>query len=175
MGAATAAGLGVPALWQAAREGESAIGPLEVARELRHNIRIAGQLRGFDPAAHIEPQVLAFCDRFTQLAIVAGDEALAQAGFARGDRLGERTATIVGTGIGGGETIEQGIHNAYVTGQRLDPWSVPLTVSEPIVGAVMPHRICSRVDLPEPLRPTMPTAAPLGMVKPISFSAQYSS
>ncbi|WP_448954273.1 beta-ketoacyl-[acyl-carrier-protein] synthase family protein [Labrys neptuniae] len=125
MGAATAAGLGVPALWQAAREGESAIGPLEVARELRHNIRIAGQLRGFDPAAHIEPQVLAFCDRFTQLAIVAGDEALAQAGFARGDRLGERTATIVGTGIGGGETIEQGIHNAYVTGQRLDPWSVP--------------------------------------------------
>ena len=36
-----------------------------------------------------------------------------------------RAAVIVGTGIGGAETIEVGIHNAYVTGQRVDPWSVP--------------------------------------------------
>ncbi|CAM5773281.1 3-oxoacyl-ACP synthase II [Labrys miyagiensis] len=125
MGAATAAGLGVSALWDAAREGRSAIGPLEVPRPLRHNIRIAGQLRGFNPADHIGPEILPFCDRFTQLAIVAGDEALAQAGLPREEKLGLRTATIVGTGIGGGDTIETGIHNAYVTGQRLDPWSVP--------------------------------------------------
>ncbi len=125
IGAATAAGLGVPALWEAVREGRSAIGPLEVPRPLRHSIRIAGQLRGFNPAEHIEANVLAFCDRFTQLAIVAGDEAIVQAGLSRQERLGERTATIVGTGIGGGDTIEAGMHNAYVTGQRLDPWSVP--------------------------------------------------
>ncbi|GLS23021.1 3-oxoacyl-ACP synthase II [Labrys miyagiensis] len=125
MGAATAAGLGVPALWEAAREGRSAIGPLEVPRPLKHNIRIAGQLRGFNPADHIDADVLPFCDRFTQLAIVAGDEALAQAGFPRGEKLGLRAATIIGTGIGGGDTIEAGMHNAYVTGQRLDPWSVP--------------------------------------------------
>jgi nodulation protein E len=125
VGAVTAAGVGVPALWQAAREGRSAIGPLQLARPLRHNIRIGGQLRNFDASAHIEADVLAFCDRFTQFAIVAGDEAMVQAGLSRQERLGERTATIVGTGIGGGETIEQGIHNAYVSGQRIDPWSVP--------------------------------------------------
>ena len=125
MGAATAAGLGVAALWDAAREGRSAIGPLEVPRPLKHNIRIAGQLRDFIPADHIGPDILPFCDRFTQLAIVAGDEALAQAGLPREHRLGLRAATIVGTGIGGGDTIETGIHNAYVSGQRLDPWSVP--------------------------------------------------
>jgi nodulation protein E len=125
MGAATAAGLGVAPLWEAAREGRSAIGPLEVPRPLKHNIRIAGQLRGFNPADHIDADVLPFCDRFTQLAIVAGDEALAQAGLPRGEKLGLRAATIIGTGIGGGDTIEAGMHNAYVTGQRLDPWSVP--------------------------------------------------
>ncbi|WP_413993544.1 beta-ketoacyl-[acyl-carrier-protein] synthase family protein [Labrys okinawensis] len=125
MGAATAAGLGVAALWEAAREGRSAIGPLDVPRPLKHNIRIAGQLRGFNPADHIDADVLPFCDRFTQLAIVAGDEALAQAGLARGEKLGPRAATIIGTGIGGGDTIEAGMHNAYVAGQRLDPWSVP--------------------------------------------------
>ncbi|MDQ0392263.1 nodulation protein E [Labrys monachus] len=124
-GAATAAGIGVAPLWEAAREGRSAVGPLELARPLRSNIRIGAQIRGFDPAAHIESGVLAFCDRFTQFAVVAGDEALAQAGLARGERLGPRTATIVGTGIGGADTIELGMHNAYVTGQRVDPWSVP--------------------------------------------------
>jgi nodulation protein E len=125
MGAATAAGLGVPALWAAVSEGRSTVGALEVPRPLKHNIRIAAQLRGFKPADHIGPDVLPFCDRFTQLAIVAGDEAMAQAGLPREEKLGARTATIIGTGIGGGDTIEAAMHNAYVAGQRLDPWSVP--------------------------------------------------
>jgi len=56
---------------------------------------------------------------------VAGDEAMAQAKLPRGERLGSRTATIIGTGIGGAETIETGIHNAYVANLRVDPWTVP--------------------------------------------------
>ena len=52
-------------------------------------------------------------------------EAIAQAGLAGAGRLGPGTATIIGTGIGGADTIEAGIHNAYVTQQRVDPWSVP--------------------------------------------------
>src|SRR5436305_103283 len=124
-GAVTAAGLGVTALWRAARDGVSAVGPIELARPVKNNIRIGARLTGFDAAAHIEASLLPFCDRFTQFAVVAADEALAQAGLPRGERLGPRTAVIVGTGIGGADTIEAGIHNAYVTGQRVDPWSVP--------------------------------------------------
>jgi nodulation protein E len=125
LGAVTAAGLGAETLWHAAREGRSAVGPLELARPVRNNIRIGAQVRGFDPAAHVDAAVLPFCDRFTQFALAAGAEAVAQAGLAEAGPLGPRTATIVGTGIGGAETIESGIHNAYVTGQRVDPWSVP--------------------------------------------------
>ncbi|MDQ0467256.1 beta-ketoacyl-[acyl-carrier-protein] synthase family protein [Labrys wisconsinensis] len=124
-GAVTAAGLGLPALWHAARDGVSAVRPLDLARPLKSNVRIAARLEHFDPAAHIDAAVLPFCDRFTQFALVAAAEALAQAGLPAGERLGPRTAVIVGTGIGGAETIEAGIHNAYVTGQRIDPWSVP--------------------------------------------------
>ena len=125
MGAVTAAGLGVPALWRAARDGVSQVVPLNLANPVRNNIRIGAQFRDFAPADHIEASILPFCDRFTQFALVAGDEAMAQAGLPRGERLGLRTATIIGTGIGGAETIETGIHNAYVTNTRVDPWSVP--------------------------------------------------
>ena len=125
LGAVTAAGLGAEALWAAARDGRSLVVPLDIERPVRNNIRIGAQLKRFDPSACIDAAVLPFCDRFTKFALVAGAEAVRMAGLGQIDRLGERTATIVGTGIGGAETIEAGIHNAYVTQQRVDPWSVP--------------------------------------------------
>src|SRR5262245_36240848 len=72
LGAVTAVGLGAEALWAAARAGRSAIGPLDLDRPVRNNIRIGAQLKGFDPGAHIDATVLPFCDRFTQFALVAG-------------------------------------------------------------------------------------------------------
>ena len=96
MGAVTAAGVGAGPLWQAARDGVSQVRSLELTNPVRNNIRIGAQLQGFNPAAHIEAAILPFCDRFTQFALVAGDEALAQARLPRGQRLGPRTATIIG-------------------------------------------------------------------------------
>ena len=125
LGAVTAAGLGVEALWDACRSGRSAVSALDMKRPVKNNIRIGAQVKGFDPDDHLEATILPFCDRFTQFAIVAADEAMRQAGIERGARLGADTAVIVGTGIGGADTIEAGIHNAYVTSQRVDPWSVP--------------------------------------------------
>jgi nodulation protein E len=125
LGAVAATGIGVEALWEAARDGRSAVGPLHLERPVRNAIRIGAQLKTFDPTPFIAPGVLPFCDRFTQFALVAASEGIAMAGLAEAGALGERSAVIVGTGIGGAETIETGIHNAYVTGQRVDPWSVP--------------------------------------------------
>ena len=124
-GAVTAAGLGVEALWEACKSGRSAISTLDMQRPVKNNIRIGAQVKGFDPAAHLEAGIIPFCDRFAQFAVVAADEALRQAGLERAAPLGPGTAVIVGTGIGGADTIEAGIHNAYVTNQRVDPWSVP--------------------------------------------------
>jgi nodulation protein E len=124
-GVVSAAGLGREALWRAARTGESAVGPLHFERPVRNNIRIGAQLRNFAPADHIDAAILPFCDRFAQFALVAAEEAMREAGFSPGSQLGQRCAAIVGTGIGGAETIETGIYNAHVTQSRVDPWSVP--------------------------------------------------
>jgi nodulation protein E len=69
-------------------------------------VGIRTQVPEFDPAAHIESEFLPFCDPFTQYAMVAADEAMATAGFARKDIAGSRTAVVIGTGIGGFTTID---------------------------------------------------------------------
>jgi nodulation protein E len=105
MGAVCASGVGARRLWEAARDGVSQIRPLKTERPYDGRIKIAAQVPDFDPAAYIEPAVLPFCDPFTQFAVVAADEAMAQAGLSRADVAGPRTAVIMGTGIGGMTTI----------------------------------------------------------------------
>jgi nodulation protein E len=125
MGAVCASGLGARKLWEAARDGVAQIRALKTLRPYDGRIKIAAQVPDFDPAAHIEPDILPFCDPFTQFAVVAADEAMAQAGFGRKDIAGPRTAVILGSGIGGMTTIEDGIYRYYVQHTRPETLSVP--------------------------------------------------
>ena len=125
MGVVSAAGLGVDRLWTAARNGDAQIRPLKTERPYDGRIKFAAQAPDFDPAAHIERDVLPFCDRFTQFAVIAADEAMAQAGFGRKGMAGPGAAVIVGTGIGGMTSMEDGIYRYYVEGQRPEMLSVP--------------------------------------------------
>jgi nodulation protein E len=125
MGAVSAAGLGAEKLWAAARDGISQIRELKTPRAYDGRIKIAAQVPDFDPATHIEPNLLPFCDPFTQFSVVAADEALAQAGFGRKDIAGSRTGVIIGTGIGGMTTIDDGLYFYYTDAIRPDPLSVP--------------------------------------------------
>ena len=125
MGAVCASGVGAQRLWEAARDGVSQVRELKTERPYDGRIKIAAQVPDFDPAAHIEPAVLPFCDPFTQFTVVAADEAMAQAGFGRKDISGPGTAVIIGSGIGGMKTIEDGIYDYYVRGQRPETLSVP--------------------------------------------------
>jgi len=139
MGAVCASGVGARKLWEAARDGVAQIRELKTLRPYDGRIRIAGQVPDFDPAAHIEPNVLPFCDPFTQFAVVAADEAMAQAGFGRKDLAGPRTAVIMGSGIGGMTTIEDGIYRYYVEKTRPETLSVPK-----LIPSAMPTTLGAR-------------------------------
>src|SRR5450631_1689749 len=125
MGAVSAAGMGAPALWQAARDGRSCVGEAHFARPYRGRIRIAAQVQDFDPAAYLTPSVLPFCDPVAQYLLVAADEAIAQAGLASAKPMGPRTATIIGTGVGGMHTLENGLYLTLVEQGRPDPLTIP--------------------------------------------------
>ncbi|MBI3275938.1 MAG: beta-ACP synthase, partial [Methylocystis sp.] len=125
MGAVSAAGVGAEKLWVAARDGIAQIRALVTERPYERRIRIAAQVPDFDPADYIEPELVPYCDPFTRFSIAAADEAMANAGFGRKDIAGPRTGVIIGTGIGGMTTIENGIYRFYNGSGRPDPFSVP--------------------------------------------------
>jgi 3-oxoacyl-[acyl-carrier-protein] synthase II len=97
-----------------------------------------GAASEFDPTDHLSIKEARRADRFTQFAIVAGDEALAEAGWS--DELpyeADRIASILGTGIGGIGTLERGKEILIESGaQKVPPLSVPLMMSNAAAAAV---------------------------------------
>ncbi len=83
----------------------------------------------FDAAAYFDnPKEARRADRFTQFAVAAAAEALAQAGDITADPT--RRGTFIGTGVGGIETLEEQIGNCIEKGpRRVSPFLVPMMMS----------------------------------------------
>ena len=126
MGAICALGHDAAATWAAMREGRSAIGPITNIPTDLLNIKIAAEVHGFDPLAHFDSRRLVLLDRVSQFALIAAREAVAQSGldFRAGGR-GERTACIIGTGIGGENTHNEQARRFY---EEKNPRVHPLTI-----------------------------------------------
>lgn len=100
--------------------------------------------REYDPADHLSRKDARRADRFTQLALVAADEALAQAGW---DGDPDRAGCVFGTGIGGLATIESSQDALREQGPRhVTPLAVPLMMSN--AGAA---QVALRHDLRGPV------------------------
>ena len=126
MGAICALGPDAAATWAGMREGRSAIGPIQNIPTELTNVKIAAEVRGFDPLAHFDSKRLMFLDRVSQFALIAAREAIAQSGLEfRESGRGERTACIVGTGIGGENTHDEQSRRFY--GDK-NPRVHPLTI-----------------------------------------------
>ena len=127
--------------------GVGAVSPLGVGARTLHERWSAGVVgiedgqgaaTEFDPTEHLTIKEVRRADRFTQFAIVAGDEALAEAGWS--DELpypAEKIASILGTGIGGIGTLERGKEILMESGvKKVPPLSVPLMMSNAAAAAV---------------------------------------
>ncbi|HUO53940.1 MAG TPA: beta-ketoacyl-[acyl-carrier-protein] synthase family protein [Rhodoblastus sp.] len=135
MGAVSAAGVGADLLWHAARDGKPCVGPLQVREPYNGRIKISAQVRDFDIEAHLGRELAPFSDPFAAYALVAADEAVAQAGLDRNERQGPRCAALLGTGIGGLKTIDDGIYNVYFANKRPETLTVPKLI--PSAGPAM--------------------------------------
>jgi nodulation protein E len=136
MGAVTAAGLGVTALWDKVRQGQSCVRHLDEAAFERNFIRRAARidvsLEGLLPES-----VIKLVDRFSVLALIAAAEAVAQAKLDTA-AAPERIAVIMGTGIGGAETSEKAGAVFHAGVGRGDPMSVP---------KIMPNAAASQISM----------------------------
>jgi nodulation protein E len=126
IGVVSAFGVGTRRLWDAAREGRSGCVPIRYEREVPHQISIAAQFQGFEPTAYLNDAQCAAYDRFSAFAVLAADEAVRQAGLVRDELQVARTAVIIGTGVGGAGSFDDGCHQLYALQRsRLSPLTIP--------------------------------------------------
>lgn len=132
-GAICALGHDAPTIWAGMRDGRSAIAPLAGFENEDMRVKVAAQVRDFDPAAHFDSRKLALLDRVSQFALLAAREAVAQSGldFAQGD-LHRRSACVVGTGSGGEVTSDECSRRLYGEG---NPRLHPLTIVRRMMSA----------------------------------------
>jgi 3-oxoacyl-[acyl-carrier-protein] synthase II len=105
IGLITPIGLTKNANWKSILAGKSGIGPITRFDASCFDAQIAGEVKGFEPSQFIEKKELKKMDRFIQYAITATTEALDDSGLKITPENAERIGVIVGSGMGGIETI----------------------------------------------------------------------
>ena len=120
----------VPSTLKSMQEGVCGITPLSIRDVERLQIRIGGQVHGFDAAARYDRQQLSLYDRFTQFTLAAAKEAIEQSGLIFRDALAESTGVILGTAGGGISTSDDNYRAVYEEGKnRVHPFVVPKLMS----------------------------------------------
>ncbi|WP_398479592.1 beta-ketoacyl-ACP synthase II [Tardiphaga sp.] len=135
MGAVSPLGCGVETNWVRLLAGQSGIRLLPEAMTADLAAKVGGQVPdladdiegGFDPDKAASRKDQRKMDRFIMFALMAADEAIAQAGWTPTDaRAKQRTATIVASGIGGFPAIADAVRTTDNKGiRRLSPFTVP--------------------------------------------------
>jgi len=117
-------------------EGRSGIAAIESFDASNLRSRIAGEVSDFKPEDHLDRTTIKRTARFTQLALVAAREAVAQAGL-DGSVDKEQVAVVVGSGIGGMEVLEHEHTRFLERGPgRFHPLTVPLVIPNMAAAAV---------------------------------------
>lgn len=129
VGMLTSVGIGTDNVWQAIKEGRSGIGPITAFDATDFSCRIAGEVKGFDPANYIEKKEIKKMGRFIQFAIAASDFAMESAQLKISPDEAERVGVYIGSGIGGFEVIEREHKNLLEKGPgRISPFFIPATI-----------------------------------------------
>ncbi len=126
--------------WAAMREGRSGISAIEgeeFGAPDRWDVRFAGQVKNWDPAKVIEHREARRFDRFTQLGLAAAIEAVAHSGIDFTKENSERCGVVIGSGIGGIRTIEDGTATLLNKGpDRVGPFTVPRLMANAAAGNI---------------------------------------
>ena len=136
MGLVTPLGNDLETTWAGMVAGRSGITTIDAFDPSRLTVRIAGQVRDFDASHVLDRKDQRRTDRYIQFGLVAAREAMDQAGLP--DRLegelAERTGAILGTGLGGVGTLNEGISTNVTRGpDRISPFLIPMGI--PNVGS----------------------------------------
>lgn len=137
MGAITPFGISVDVLWDSLIQGRSGISPVSIFDTTGFDIRFGGEIPDFKPRDHIDRKLVKRLDRYAQLALVACDEAVAQAGI-NGDTIDpSRLSVVFGSGIGGLNELEQQNERLLTKGpSKVSAFTIPKLMVNAAAGNI---------------------------------------
>ena len=137
LGALTPVGNDVPTAWRALVEGRSGIKWITRFDPSLFETQIAGEVRGFDPQEHLNRTEARRLGRFVQFAAVATRQALEDAKLTINADNAERVGVVIGTAMGGIETLSTEFEKLEARGpRRLSPFFLPMMIPDTASGQV---------------------------------------
>ena len=137
LGCVTPVGTGKDDFWVNIKSGVSGIDKITRFDYTNYQTQIAGEVKDFTPEDYISKKELKKMDRFTQFAMVASKLAVADSELDLNNIDGNRMGTVIGTGIGGVETIEAQHKNLLEKGnRRVSPFFIPMMIGNMAAGQV---------------------------------------
>ena len=137
LGAVTPVGLDAETTWQNLVAGVSGVAPITLFDPRDMAVKVAAEVKGFDPKALLGPREARRRDRFQQFATVAGHEAVRNAGLEITPDIAERVGVITGSAIGGLWTYEEQSATLRQHGpRRLSPFAIPMILIDTAAGVL---------------------------------------
>ena len=137
LGAITPIGNNVEEFWDGIKEGKCGIDQITAFDTSDFKVKLAAEIKDYNPENYFERKEAKRLDKFSQYAIIASREAWKDSGLDKEKENMERVGIILGSGIGGVETIENENKKCLEKGpDRVSPMYIPMAISNMATGNV---------------------------------------
>ena len=139
LGAVTPCGINVKSFWESMKNGKSGVSSIEKIDTEKQAVKIAAEIKDkdFNPEDYLDPKESKRMDRFTQFAMVAADEAIADSGIDEAGIDPYRIGVIVSSAAGGFKTFEQNHLKMMNFGPtKGSPFTVPMLIVDIASGRI---------------------------------------
>ena len=130
-GAVTPVGLNVEHTLQRLVTGVSGIDYISLFDATDFNVKIAAEVKGFDPLNYLDPSTARYTDRFTQFAVVASLQAVEDARLKIDDTNKYDIGILIGSGVGGLNSLSRQLEVLNARGPlRVSPYIIPMMIAD---------------------------------------------
>lgn len=137
LGCVSPLGNTVEETWENIKQGKSGISNITLFDTTNFDVKIAGEVKNFDPSQWIDKKEARKMARFCQFAAVASAQAMQDAGLTKETIDSDRTSIIIGCGIGGLDVTEASMKKYFEAGpSRMPPLTIPMMIGNEGAGNV---------------------------------------
>ena len=137
LGAITPIGNNTKEFWKGIKEGKCGIDEITHFDTTNFKVKLAAEVKGYNPEEYFDRKAAKRLDTFSQFEIIAAKEAWEDSKLDREKENMERVGVILGSGIGGLETMEKEMTNIHEKGpDRVSPMFIPMNIANMAAGNV---------------------------------------